>query len=192
MVKHIVFATVISIALLGAWVGTHPKQAFAAMVRMVPVAEIHGTHQVPNPWAAQTTEGVQTSAQYSVQQAAMRTVLIDGHAIDDFCKEAVAEAKYDGIAVPQARLVCIHPEIWAKQDLVTYYLLAHELAHIALAEFGRSLGDNAHMHRDEHFVLTIHVMNELLKMQGMPAPARFIITKAMSLQRGYCQKHAHC
>ena len=191
MKKHIIFATTVILMVAATYIGTHPKQTAEAVMLGVPVPEIEATYLQPNPWAADLTEGVQTSAQYGIQQSAMRTVLIDGHAIDDYCITA-QQRGMGGVAVPAERLACVHPEIWQQQSLETYYILAHELAHIALSEYGRELNDEAHSHRDEHFVLTIHIMDELMEKQGVSTPVRFVSTKMVSMKRGACKKSAHC
>ena len=190
MKKHFIFAITMTLVMFALYVGTHPKQVAQAIIDTVPVPAIEASYQEPNQWAAELTENVETSASYQVQQGAMRTVLIDGEGIDTHCAKYLAHA--DGVAIPHKRLACVHPEIWDKQSLETYYVLAHELAHIALSEFGKAMGDDAHNHRDEHFVLTVHVMDELLKQRGVSWPVRYAATKAVSAKRGHCMQVAYC
>jgi hypothetical protein len=148
----------------------------------------HVTYQTPNQWSEELTQDVKTSAHYATQQSAMRTVLIDVHGQDPICRES---SQWHGLAVPSARLICVKPDLW-KNDAYAYYILAHELAHIALSEYGRTLGNDAHAHRPEHFQLTIVIVDRLMAAEDIPQWKRTLVRWDIKATQQQCNKMDHC
>lgn len=161
-------------------------------VEMPPVS-----YEKPNTWAEVLTEGIQTSVPYASQQAAMRTVLIDTENRDPNCQRYSQEYLEEhgvpgvGVAFPQHRVICINPDLWG-DDARSLYLLAHELSHIALGEFGAASGSPDFYHRDEHFELTLRVFNRLLDMQGVSDNKAQRLRMGIELSRGWCQQSSSC
>lgn len=174
-----------------AYAGANPVKAAETVTAVIPMPKPATTYQTPNVWAQELTAGFETTMDYHRQQLSMRTVLIDGESTNEICKQ-VESRGHKGVAIPSERLVCIHPNVWKQNSLQTQYVLAHELAHIALGDFGKALGDHAHAHRNEHFNLTIHIMGKLMERSKVPAPIRFITKQSFALARNHCAQSNEC
>ena len=137
----------------------------------------------PNDWVSEATAGVPTSV---VQRFAMRSVLIDIANADPKCREYSWAL---GVAFPAERLVCVNPRVWGNGgSLHSYHTLSHELAHIALGEFGAVRGG----HGDDHFDMTLLVMDRLMDYQGVPDWKRSLAVWSIGRTRGYCQRSDIC
>ena len=137
------------------------------------------------------TEGLRTSVDYRVQQFAMQTVLVDVDNVNPRCS-GMAQRGYHGIAVSAERLVCIDRELWLDSSAYSYYVLSHELAHIALGDFGRAQGTTAWHHRPEHFDLTVVIMERMMRDNGVHPLKADLIILAIELARDRCADAAIC
>ena len=167
-----------------------PDMLFLVLQR-VPMDENPAVRYEQPQGYAHLTEGMDTSVDYRVQQFAMATVLVDVNEVDEFCVD-LAERGYRGLAVSINRLVCIHPHLWESASAYSYYILAHELAHIALGGLGKEVGSHAWHHRPEHFELTLAILERLLEDNEVNPVKSFAILRTVELARATCAGLAAC
>ena len=92
-------------------------------------------------------------------------------------KDCEVPDHWDGYYNRNGNVICVKPEVWKDQDLRTYQVMAHEIAHagqIRMDEINEA--DYQHTHDDDHFALTYRVMEEMLVNEAGMSRARAVIT----------------
>ena len=165
---------------------THYRRAATRVLLSVPVSLPDLPSGEVGYWGSWLTMGVSTSVSYDRQQLSMATVQVDPHLDETTCREY---SWSPGVADPVNGLVCLGEGYW-KPNLRTYYLLAHELAHIALSDFGEvheGLGHGA-----AHSQLTLTIMFRLLEREGVPAWKVAAAERGVEFMRSRCHSAYLC
>ena len=140
----------------------------------------------PHAWVPDLTTGLSTTVSDDARQRALREVVIDVRLTAPTCSDY---SWSPGIADVTSGLVCIGEGYWRPNGRA-YYLLAHELAHIALSDQGRvheGLGHGA-----EHSWVTLVILDRLLEREGVSGWRRRQIGRAVEQTHTHCQSAVKC
>lgn len=137
-------------------------------------------------WGTELTAGLTTSVDYDRQQLSMAAVRVDPHLKEQTCRDY---SWSPGVAEPANSLVCLGEGYW-KRNLQTYYLLGHELAHIALTDFGAV--HEGFGHGAEHSELTVKIMVRMMERDGLAQWKIAAAERGVALMRSHCHSALLC